>query len=81
MFLKKKLKAKKTGFSESRFLIEKTVFVLKPPDKANYAAKDAVLIDDREKSLLPFKNAGGKIVKFVNWTDALIKLKELLALE
>ena len=49
MFLKKKLKAKKTGFSESRFFIEKTVFVLKPPDKANYAAKDAVIIDDRKK--------------------------------
>lgn len=52
MFLKKKLKAKKTGFSESRFFIEKTVFVLKPPDKANYAAKDAVIIDVRKKKFV-----------------------------
>lgn len=42
-------------------------------EKAHYAAPDVLLIDDRDKSLLPFEEKGGKVLKFDQFTTDLIK--------
>ena len=46
------------------FPLEKAIFVTEPEDKAEYAAPDAWLIDDRTKSLDPFAAASGNVIEF-----------------
>ena len=48
----------------TNFPLEKVIFCMEPEDKANWADKDSLLIDDRKKSLEPFAAAGGKIIEF-----------------
>jgi len=70
--------------SHTIFPLEKVIFVQEPEDKANYAAPDAILIDDRNKSLKPFEKAGGYSIN-VNfgwghgWETVLVKVKLLLS--
>lgn len=39
-------------------------YVHSSKDKAYYAEEDVLLIDDREKSCLPFKKAGGRVLQY-----------------
>ena len=50
--------------SHTNFPLEKVIFVQEPEDKANYAGSKNILIDDRNKSLRPFSEAGGYSIKF-----------------
>lgn len=50
--------------SHTTLPLENAIFVLEPEYKDQYANPDAWLIDDREKSLEPFKAAGGNTIKF-----------------
>lgn len=45
------------------------------PDKALFASPHAILIDDREKVLRPFIDAGGEGVLHVSAVDTIMKLK------
>ena len=56
---------------------EKLILVKEPEDKAEYAGPDAVLVDDRDKSLIPFKNAGGKTIKFKDWDSTIKEIEKL----
>lgn len=47
-------------------------------EKSKYANKNTVLIDDREKSLIPFKNKGGNVIHFHNETNLMKELKKYL---
>ena len=48
-------------------------YTTKSEDKARYATKDTVLIDDREKSIVPFKRAGGKVIHYRDGITNVIK--------
>lgn len=50
-------------------------------DKAKYAAKDTILIDDREDNIAEFQNAGGIGILHKNSTDTINKLKEILGVK
>jgi len=41
-------------------------FTTSSKDKAKYATKDTLLIDDRDKSVIPFSKAGGESIKFTS---------------
>lgn len=47
-------------------------------EKANYATKETVLIDDREKSTIPFKRAGGNIIHFKDNVNLRVALKKFI---
>lgn len=53
-------------------------YVTKSADKSNYAAPDALLIDDREKSTKPFKAAGGKVVLYTGFSSAKKMIEKML---
>jgi 5'(3')-deoxyribonucleotidase len=55
------------------------IVVNKSPDKAKYAAPDAILIDDRTKSTYPFEQAGGIAVLHKNTKDTIRQLEALEA--
>ena len=60
---------------KTNFTLEKVIFCIEPEDKAKWAAKNAWLIDDRKKSLEPFKAAGGNIIEFKgDWTSILERI-------
>ena len=64
------------------FPLEKAIFVTEPEDKAEYAAPDAWLIDDRAKSLDPFAAAGGKVIEFKSdWKVAIEALADAMNLD
>ena len=46
------------------FPLKKVIFCIEPEEKANWADKNSWLIDDREKSLKPFAEAGGNVIEF-----------------
>jgi len=50
-------------------------------DKAKYAGKDTILIDDREDNIAEFQNAGGIGILHKNSTDTINKLKEILGVK
>lgn len=54
-----------------------THLVRKSSDKAQYAAPNHILIDDREKSIGPWRAAGGIGILHKNATDTIRQLKEL----
>jgi len=45
--------------------------------KANYATPNRILIDDREKSIIPWREAGGVGILHKNAKDTIAQLKEL----
>lgn len=53
-------------------------YTTKSADKAKYATKDSVLIDDRDKSIGPFKQAGGGVIHFKEGIDLRKKLKKFI---
>lgn len=53
------------------------IVVRKLPMKAKFAHKNAILIDDREKALIPWKKAGGIAILHVSATDTIKQLKKL----
>ena len=54
-------------------------FVSTSEEKAEYANADSVLIDDREKSTIPFENAGGNVILYEDGvTDLHRELKKYL---
>lgn len=65
--------------SHTDFPLENVLFVLEPEYKDRYADPESWLIDDRKKSLEPFKSAGGNIIEFTgDWTIVVEKLNGLL---
>ena len=55
------------------------IFCQEPEDKAKWAKKDAWLIDDRKKSLVPFAAAGGNIIEFTgDWNSVLEKIYSII---
>ena len=64
------------------FPFEKVIFCIEPEDKAEYAAPDAWLIDDRAKSLDPFAAAGGNVIEFKgDWKVAIEALADAMNLD
>ena len=64
--------------SHTNFPLENVIFVLEPEYKDRYANKNAWLIDDREKSINPFFDAGGNTILFIgDWNKALNDLKKV----
>ena len=53
------------------------IIVRKLPMKAKYAHKNAILIDDREKALKPWRDAGGIEILHTSTPSTIKKLKEL----
>lgn len=65
--------------NHTNFSLDKLIFVQEPEEKADYAAPDSWLIDDRKKSLEPFKNAGGNIIEFKgNWITTIKELESII---
>ena len=65
--------------SHTTLPLENAIFVLEPEYKDQYANSDAWLIDDRKKSLEPFKAAGGNIIEFDgDWEEIMEFVKEIL---
>lgn len=50
-------------------------WVQKAKEKAKFAGPNILLIDDRDKSVVPFKQAGGLIIKHTKFSDTLKKIK------
>ncbi len=64
--------------SHTNFSLEKVIFCLEPEYKARWADADSWLIDDRKKSLEPFKKAGGNVIEFTgDWKSVLQQVEEL----
>jgi len=59
-------------------LASKFNYVTKSKDKSKYAAPDVLLIDDREKSTLPFKAAGGQVVLYTGFSTSKKLIEKLL---
>lgn len=64
--------------THTSFPLENVIFVNNPEDKSQYAASDSFLLDDREKALEPFFNAGGNSIFFDNWNSSISQIKKLL---
>ena len=61
--------------------LKNVILVQEPEHKAIYADSNRILIDDRKKSLEPFKKAGGNTIEFTgNWTDVMGELERLLVI-
>jgi len=56
----------------------KVVIVKKSADKAQYAGPDSILIDDRNKSIDPWKKAGGIGILYTSATDTITQLKKII---
>ena len=52
--------------------------VVSSSEKAEFAAPDTLLIDDREKSTLPFADAGGQVILHTSAASTIAQLKELM---
>lgn len=57
-----------------RFGMVPTIFVRKSSDKAFYAAPNRILIDDREKCIGPWRDAGGIGILHTSATDSIQQL-------
>ena len=64
--------------THTKFPLENVIIVSHSEDKSKYASPDSILVDDREKCLIPFKEAGGKVILFKNWEEALGEIKQVL---
>lgn len=51
-------------------LVKNFNYVTKSKDKSNWAASDTLLIDDRMKSISPFRNAGGNGILYKDFSSA-----------
>ncbi len=61
--------------THTNFSLENVILVQEPEHKAIYADSNRILIDDRKKSLEPFKDAGGNTIEFTgNWDEVMGKL-------
>lgn len=64
----------------TNFPLENVIFVENPEDKAEYATLDSWLIDDRKKSLEPFKKAGGNIIEFKgDWKEIFDEIEDIVS--
>lgn len=64
----------------TNFPLENVIFVENPEDKAEYATSDSWLLDDRKKSLEPFKKAGGNIIEFKgDWTEIFKEIENIIS--
>lgn len=64
--------------THTKFPLENVIIVSHSEDKSKYASPDSILVDDREKCLIPFKEAGGKVILFKNWDETLEEIKQVL---
>lgn len=64
--------------NHTKLSLEKAYIVSHSEDKAKYADLDSILVDDREKCLIPFSEAGGKVIHFKNWDDCLKEIRQVL---
>ena len=64
--------------THTKFPLENVIIVSHSEDKSKYASPDSILVDDREKCLIPFKEAGGKVILFKNWNETLEEIKQVL---
>lgn len=71
--------AKEKSLWVRRFLGSDVPFyhVVKSHEKAKYARPNVLLIDDRKKSIDPFKKAGGQVILHKNASSTVKKLKTL----
>ena len=69
---KQKAKWVKTHLGDIKFN-----WVKKSHEKAKFAGPGVLLIDDRDKSIVPFKRAGGLTIKHTKFSDTLKKMKLL----
>lgn len=60
------------------FRFDEIRIVNKSPDKAKYAGKGIILVDDRDKALMPFRSAGGISVKHTKANKTIIDIMELV---
>lgn len=61
------------------FPLENAIFCVEPEDKAEYASSDSWLIDDRKKSLDPFKDSGGNSIEFTgDWNKTMEELRKII---
>lgn len=58
--------------------IGKDVKVVVDSNKSQYAKKDYILIDDREKNTVPWESAGGTAILHTSAKDTIEKLQKLL---
>jgi len=58
-------------------LASKFHYVTKSADKAKYASPETLLIDDRSKSVKPFKAAGGNAVLYTDFSKAKKEIDKL----
>lgn len=65
--------------SHTNFPLENVIFCLEPEYKAHWANEHSWLIDDRQKSLAPFAEAGGNTIEFTgDWSKTLNSLLDLV---
>ncbi len=65
--------------SHTNFPLDKAIFCLEPEYKAHWADKTSWLIDDRQKSLLPFAESGGNIIEFTgDWEKTLGEVRRVV---
>jgi len=73
-----KVKLQKAHWLEKNNIPHKPNFVRTKAEKAEYAHKRAILIDDRLGCVEPFRNAGGHAIHHKNANDTIIELTELI---
>ena len=54
------------------------VEVIVDADKEKYAGTNTILIDDREKNVNKFKDAGGKTILYINYDSAKQQMKQII---
>lgn len=67
----------KTEWSREHYPFMDCIVVRKSADKAKYAHEKAILIDDRDKSIIPWVEAGGIGILHKSASDTIKKLEEL----
>lgn len=58
---------------------DQLLFTKHSEDKGAYATPNAILVDDRDKCLIPFAKNGGAIMKFTNSKEQLRMFEELFS--
>lgn len=72
-----KVATEKRRWAKKILGVSNIIVVRKLPMKAEYANPTSILIDDREKALKPWKNAGGIGIHFTDVASAIKQLKSL----
>lgn len=68
----------KTNWVVEHFGAENVIVVIKASQKAEYASSDSILIDDSEKAVNPWIEAGGIGILHKSAVQSILELKEIL---